>query len=107
MIGQYRSEKKRTWESPDRHNRFPFGASDPIVFTVHQRKGLGAIAACAGCGRTKDLWEANNGEGISKSGRRFCCKPCAEGKPCVCAEMDRLKGQSLNGLQRRAIRRHR
>src|SRR5690349_17993461 len=85
VIGQYRSEQKMAWESPDEQDRFMFGASVPRTETQKVRRGLGRMEACAGCERTKDLWSANTGQGLSKGGRRYCCKPCASGEPCECS----------------------
>src|SRR5688572_8281970 len=109
VIGQQRGQKHRAWESPDQQDRFAFGAKSalPLVPTLRRRPGMGYETACAGCGRTKDLWEENNGEGLSKAGRRFCCKPCATGEGCTCVEQDARKGQQLNSLSRRALRRKR
>jgi hypothetical protein len=104
-IGQYRHEKKRAWESPDMHDHVPTGAAVPIgAPATRVRPGMGRIALCAGCGRTADLWEENNGEGLSKHGRRFCCKPCAEEGACACLEMEIHNGNEIGGLLRRARR---
>jgi hypothetical protein len=97
VIGQYRSQRKNSHESPDQQDRFHNEEAVPWIATRRTRRGLGTQAACAGCGRTKDLWEENNGQGLSKHGRRFCCSPCAEGKGCRCAEMDARKGMELSG----------
>jgi hypothetical protein len=94
-------------EGLDEQGRGAYGAAVSLVPLTRRRAGLGVQAACAHCGRTKDFWEENNGQGISKEGRRFCCKPCADGKKCVCAEMNLHKGQELNNLQRTAVRHRR
>jgi hypothetical protein len=105
VIGQYRHEKKRAWESPDQQDRVPYGRSEKLVPTLRHRAGLGSIEACAHCGRTRDLWEENNGEGLTHKGRRYCCKPCSQGKDCICQDMESHKGSELGSLTRYAIRR--
>jgi hypothetical protein len=99
-IGQYRDHAMRAWESSDEKDRFR--SWQPVRSTAlpRKRRGLALAMACAHCGRTQDFWEENNGEGIAKQGRRFCCKPCSGGKACVCLEIENKKGQELNSLQR-------
>src|SRR5688500_10344713 len=106
-LGQHRSQKMRAWESPDQQDRVPLGEKVPLISTVSRRPGLASQSACASCGRTRDLWEENNGQGLSKGGRRFCCKSCADGQGCTCFARDQEKGQELNSLQRQAARRKR
>jgi hypothetical protein len=107
VIGQYRGQKKRAWESPDEQDRFRHWKAVPLPPTPQKKGSLGTLPACAGCGRTKDLWEENNGAGLSKNGRHFCCKPCASGDPCTCINQEDHKGQELGGLLRSAPRRKR
>jgi hypothetical protein len=107
VIGQYRDSRKRAFESPDEQDRFRRFRAVPLVRTTKRRPGLGISRACAECGRTEDLWEENNGEGISKNGRHFCCKPCYDGKGCTCVDQDTRKGNELGSLWRRAERRKR
>jgi hypothetical protein len=67
---------------------------------VRFQRNLGNQQACTNCGRTKDMWEENNGQGIRKAGRPYCCKPCSAGDDCICADMDSRKGMELGGLVR-------
>jgi hypothetical protein len=97
VIGQHRSQRKNSHASPDMQDRFHNEEAVPLIRTLRARPGMGVQAACAGCGRTKDLWEENNGMGLSKAGRRYCCKPCSEGKRCRCVDMDARKGMELSG----------
>ena len=103
VIGQYRDARKSASTSKDMKDHFPQrGASVPWNPPTRMRPGLGVVKTCAGCGRTQDLWEENNGEGISKGGRRYCCKPCSQGEACICADKDAQKGSELNSLWREA-----
>ncbi len=105
VIGQYRHEKKRAAESPDMQDRvLSHRPAMPLFPPMRRQPGLSVMVTCVGCGRTKDLWEGNNGEGISKRGGRYCCKPCADGDRCTCTEIDQHKGQELNSLWRSAVK---
>src|SRR5688572_18159769 len=66
VLGQNRSAPHRAWESPDEQDRFRAGRPVALHPPFMDRPGLGRQRACAGCGRTKDLWEENNGQGLSK-----------------------------------------
>ena len=39
---------------------------------------------CPECGMTKDEWEGNNGRGVERNGKTYCCDGCASGTGCTC-----------------------
>lgn len=42
-------------------------------------------AICPGCGLPQSDWSLAQAEGfVAKSGERYCCQACAEGKACGC-----------------------
>jgi hypothetical protein len=106
-------KKTRSQEQADALRQAPESDANTMSRVVpvgplrRYRPGLGAALACAGCGRTKDLWEENNGEGLSKGGFHFCCRGCAIDDACTCGSKDAEKGQELNSLSRWADRRRR
>lgn len=108
LLGQYRRQNKKAEQSPDMQDRVPpysqgrHGLSLPLRPLLHKRPGLGVLPVCEGCGRTKDMWVINNGEGIALHGRRYCCRPCAHGKSCACGGADSGQLQPLGGLIRGA-----
>jgi hypothetical protein len=97
-IGQSRGQSKPAVESPDQQDRFHHLEAVPIAPRQVRRATIGTMTVCAGCGRTKDFWAENNGQGLSKSGRRFCCKPCSDGGDCRCASMEAERGPEVGGL---------
>jgi hypothetical protein len=39
---------------------------------------------CADCGMVKADWKGNNGQGVEKDGRMYCCDGCANETGCTC-----------------------
>lgn len=43
-----------------------------------------ARIVCLECGMPKKDWSGNNGEGILKDGRLYCCEGCLDESGCIC-----------------------
>jgi hypothetical protein len=43
-----------------------------------------AVSHCPECGMPSKEWTVNQGNGVEKNGRVYCCNGCAIGTGCVC-----------------------
>lgn len=39
---------------------------------------------CPECEMEKSEWKGNDGKGVEKNGKRYCCDGCASGTGCTC-----------------------